>query len=86
MFAFLITKEERDMSNSGIRSVVSAAGGQVKLAGLLGVTQQSVSLWVRQGFVPVSRVVEIESQFGVPRLELINPRLRATLEDHGGRI
>jgi hypothetical protein len=43
-------------------------------------------LWVRQGFVPVSRVVEIESQFGVPRVELINPRLRATLEDHGGRI
>jgi len=62
------------MSYSGVRAAVSAAGSQAQLASTLGVTQQAVSLWVRRGFVPASRVVEIESQYGVDRVELVNPR------------
>lgn len=60
----------------GIREVVLIAGGQAALARQLGVSQQAVSKWVRRGFVPVDRVVEIEAQFGVPRHRLIEPKLR----------
>ena len=61
---------------TGVEGAVRAAGGQGRLARTLGVSQQAVSAWLRRGFVPVRRVVEIESQFGVLRTELVSPRLR----------
>lgn len=63
-------------NDSGIAQAVQRAGGQEKFGELLGVSQQAVSAWVRRGYVPAGRVVEIEAQFGVPRHELIDPRLR----------
>lgn len=65
----------------GIDKVVELAGSQRKLADVLGVTQQAISEWVRQGYVPIGRVVEIESLFGVGRLELVDPSLRDLLGD-----
>lgn len=66
---------------TGIRDAVIAAGGtQVHLSRLLGVTQQAVSLWLRDGWVPVRRALEIEEQLGVPRARLINPRLRGLVD------
>lgn len=61
--------------HSGIAKAVMVAGGQVKLAQVLGVTQQFISTCLRRGYVPVRRAVEIEMMFGVPRRQLINPRL-----------
>ena len=60
---------------TGIEQAISAAGNQAKLAKLLGCTQQNVSVWLRQGYAPVERIVEIEQLTGVSRSELINPRL-----------
>ena len=60
---------------SGISEAIEAADGQVKLAKLLGVSQQAVSGWKRRGWVPASRSAEIEQQTGVPRQRLVNPRL-----------
>lgn len=60
---------------TGIEDAVEKAGGQVKMALQLGVTQQAVSKWVRGGSVPVRRALEIEAQYGVPRSRLISPRL-----------
>lgn len=62
-------------TKSGIEEAVKAAGGQVQMAEALGVTQQAVSIWVRQGWAPNGRIVEIETRFGVPRQRLINPRI-----------
>ena len=62
-------------TTSGIDQAIRAAGSQQKLAVKLGVTQQMVSKYKRNGFVPADRAVEIEVQFGVPRSTLINPRL-----------
>lgn len=60
---------------TGIELACYAAGSQAKLADLLGCSQQNVSMWLRRGWVPVDRVVEIEQATGVYRKLLINPKL-----------
>ena len=60
---------------SGIADALAQAGNQVALAERLGVSQQAVSIWLRRGWVPVRRALEIEAQFGIPRARLISPRL-----------
>jgi DNA-binding transcriptional regulator YdaS (Cro superfamily) len=64
----------------GIDTAVRLAGSQVELGKLLGCTQQNVSTWVKQGWVPTDHLVAIEAQLGVPRRALINPRLADLLD------
>lgn len=73
-----------DNATSGITQAITTAGSQLKLAGALGVTQQAVSEWVRQGYVPPNRATEIEMQFGVPRTTLLSPKLRAMFDTGSG--
>ena len=67
-------------SETGIARAVALAGSQHKLAARLGVSQQAVHSWVRQGYVPLRRVVEIEAEFGVERRELCAPYLAAAFD------
>lgn len=60
---------------SGIERAVEAFGSQEAMARELGVTQQAVSSWVANGYVPVRRVVQIEALTGVPRADLLEPKL-----------
>lgn len=60
---------------TGIEAAIEAAGKQALLAEAIGVSQQAVSRWRRRGFVPVRHVVQIETQFGVPRATLVSPRV-----------
>jgi hypothetical protein len=60
----------------GIRKAIFMAGGQVKLADQLGVSQQNVSRWLRKGHVPLRRALELETLYGIPRRVLIDKRLR----------
>jgi hypothetical protein len=60
----------------GIRKAIFMAGGQVKLAEQLGVSQQSVAKWLKQGYTPLGRAIELETRFGIPRRVLIDKRLR----------
>jgi hypothetical protein len=78
------------MIENAITKVVRIAGGQDRLAKQLRpsgakekpLTRQSVSLWVRQGYVPVNRAIEISGLVDgrVPPCDLIDPTLRAILE------
>lgn len=60
---------------SGIEKAIAAATSQAQLARELGCTQQNVSLWLHQGWVPSRRAKEIEMLYGIPRRELIDPKL-----------
>ena len=70
-------------TTSGLDEAIAAAGGsQAALADRLGVTQQAVSTWVKQGYVPVRRALEIEALLGVHRHRLLNPRLADLVDLH----
>lgn len=65
---------------SGIQRACDAAGGQTQLAQKLGVSRQAVQAMVERGHAPPSRIVEIEAITGVPRKELIDPKLADLLD------
>ena len=62
-------------TTNGVSQAIQAAGSQRKLADLLGVSQQAISIWLDQGWVPLRRAQEIETSLGIPRSSLINPRI-----------
>lgn len=63
------------MDRNYVDEAVKAAGTQVKLAEVLGVSQQAVSMWRRRGWVSPLRAQEIEALYGIPRTRLMKPRL-----------
>lgn len=60
---------------TGIEEAIYAAGSQTKLAKMLGCTQQNVGFWLRQGYCPAERIIEVEQATGISRMRLINPKL-----------
>lgn len=67
--------EPRVIDNPVARAV-TAHGGPVAVAAVMGVTYQAVTQWIGQGYVPLKRVPEFEIQFGVPRAQLVSPKVR----------
>jgi TorA maturation chaperone TorD len=55
------------MPNRGLQEAISAVGDVTELARRIGISQPSISNWVR---VPAERVVAVESATGVPRVTL----------------
>lgn len=66
-------------ATTGIERAIMQAGGQDKLAERMGCTQQNVSAWKKNGYVPLVRAVEIEQLTGVPREDLISPRIKEVI-------
>lgn len=60
---------------TGIELAVLKAGCQKHLASVMGVSQQSVSKWVSQGFVPMDRAEQIHELYGIPKRVLVDPKL-----------
>lgn len=67
--------EQVDAATRGIDDAIKAVGTQEKMAEMVGVSQQAVSKWVAQGYVPTDRVVEVEQLTGVARARLVKPAL-----------
>ena len=67
---------------SGIARAIQDAGSQEQLATRLGVSKQAVQKWAKRGYAPPQRIVEIETEFGIPKRDLLDPRL-ADLLDKG---
>src|SRR5690242_11278706 len=59
------------MSDPGLQQAIRVAGGVTELARQIGISQPSVSNWVR---VPSERIVAVEAATGVPR-EVLRPDL-----------
>jgi DNA-binding transcriptional regulator YdaS (Cro superfamily) len=71
-------KKSSKSDDKGIDKAISKAGSQVKLAALIGTTQQVVSYWKKSGIVvDASMCAVIEQKTGVPCEEL-NPTLNWT--------
>lgn len=66
---------------TGILDAVVKAGSLDAIADKLGVTYQAVQHWLKLGYVPLGRIPEIESIYGVPRVELMNPKYAAALAE-----
>ena len=60
------------MSIEALKQAIQVAGGQTKLARLIGSTQGHVSQWLRRGKVPAEKVLQIEHATGVAR-HLLRP-------------
>jgi len=59
------------MNTSGLEAAIEKAGGQEKLAKLLGVGQSHISNWKnRNKRIPAERVLDVERVTGVPRHRL----------------
>lgn len=41
----------------------------------MGLSEVAIHKWVKQGWVPLERAVQIEELFGIPRSQTIEPRL-----------
>lgn len=59
-----------------IDTLIRAAGNQRALAQQMGVTQPRISQWRQQGYLPALRAAEAEALYGIPRSQLVKPRLR----------
>lgn len=66
---------------SGILEALVVAGSYQALAGQLGVNYQAVQQWLKMGYVPLARIPEIESLYGIPRADLMNPKYAAALAE-----
>lgn len=68
---------------SGIQSAIAQAGSRQTFANRLDpqVTVQAVCQWVRRGWVPPQRALEIERLYGVDRALLVKPALASLLDN-----
>lgn len=66
-----------EIEMTGIQRAIDIAGGANQLAEKLGVSHQAVYVWLRKGWVPAQRALEIEKLFDIPRAELFKPALAA---------
>ena len=55
------------MRDEGLHEAIRAAGGVSQLAGKIGISQPSVSNWIK---VPAERVISVEKATGIPRTKL----------------
>jgi hypothetical protein len=66
------TKEERI---SAIDLAIERGGGIVRFAKSMGVTHQAVYAWKRRGWAPLEKAIVMETVFGIPRIDFMNPDL-----------
>ena len=67
---------------NGIQSAIDKAGTRHKFALSLypPVTVQAVSQWVKRGWIPPHRALEVEAKYGIDRALLVKPALVALVQ------
>lgn len=69
----------RELPNNKVTEATEKAGGVSALARVLGVTPTAVREWVNFGYVPTARAQQIEILYGIPRTELVSPKVRSAM-------
>lgn len=69
----------RPLPDNKVTDAANKAGSIPNLARELGVTPQAVREWVKLGYVPVQRAQQIEITYGIPRAELVSPKVRSAM-------
>ena len=64
-----------DQSRKALEALVVVAHSQEKLGAKLGVSQAAVSKWLKRGYLPMARAIEVEALYGIPRQNIMNPRV-----------
>lgn len=67
------------LPDNKVSDAVKKAGGVPALAKELGVTTSAIREWVKFGYVPVQRAQQIELMYGIPRAELVSPKMRSAM-------
>lgn len=67
------------LPDNKVSDAVKKAGGVPALAKELGVTTSAIREWVKFGYVPVQRAQQIELLYGIPRAELVSPKMRSAM-------
>lgn len=76
----------QDVYATSIYKAVEKAGSVAKLAAAVGVSRQAAYDWLTRGWAPSRRAIQIEELYGIPRAEVMNPTLRATLSSTSNAI
>lgn len=61
--------------DTGLYKAVEAAGGVSALARQLRISRQALYVWLKRGYTPPIRAIELEELYGIPRSELMDPVL-----------
>lgn len=69
----------RPQPQNKVTDATAKAGGVPAMARELGVTPQAVREWVKLGYAPVRRAQQIEILYGIPRAELVSPKVRSAM-------
>ena len=69
----------RELRLYHLRRAIEELGGVKPFAKQYGVTHQCVYLWIKKGVVPAERAVQIERRQGIPALNLVDPKVAATI-------
>lgn len=67
------------LPDNKVTEAATKAGGVPALARELGVTPQAVREWIKYGYVPPRRAQEIEVRYGIPRADLLSPKMRSAM-------
>lgn len=79
-----MTGIEQAIQKAGETAGVSPINARAAFARHLGVSVQVVSQWVKRGWLPPARALEVEELYGVDRSFLVKPSLRALVGEPAG--
>jgi DNA-binding transcriptional regulator YdaS (Cro superfamily) len=69
----------RELRIFHIRRAFELAGGAKAFAKELGITHQAAYHYIKKGVVPLDRAVQIEREYGVSAMNLVDPKLASSV-------
>jgi hypothetical protein len=65
--------------SASLDDAVKKIGGARKVAAKMKVSHQAVYVWIKRGWAPMKRAIQLERMTGIPRAKLIDPQIAKLL-------